>query len=53
MTSADMLIEHSMNFRMTETSTIRNILVGILPYVASNIDKKKNTSKKYIKFFID
>lgn len=29
------------------------MLVGILPFVAANIDKKKNTSKKYIKFFID
>lgn len=53
MNSADLIIDHMLNFRMTEAGTVRSMLVGILPYVAASIDKKKVTSKNYIRFFID
>ena len=38
MNSADMLIDHMLSFRVTDQLTVENMLVGILPYVASNID---------------
>ena len=52
MNSADLLIEHMLKFKNSESFSIRNMLVAILPDVTVGI-KKGNISKQYIKFFLD
>lgn len=53
MSSADLLIKHMLNFKMSETFSIRNMLVSILPYVTIENENRLNFSKQYINFFTD
>ena len=51
MNSCDILIENMLKFKVNQTYSIRNMLVAVLPYVASIT--KDNISKEYINFFTD
>lgn len=53
MNSADILIDHMLKFKSSESFSIRNMLVAILPNVTVGMNKKGNISKQYIKFFLD